>query len=199
MYFIFDHEERYGDDVELPAYNLTAARIGSRVRALREDHGWSPAAFALRVGLAPAVVQHLEAGRRLPTVAILYRLASALEVAPGELLPSPLDTPRVDVHLPILDGSSTAQVVGGGPGNATQTYLYDMLAGETDGGFGSHPGDELLVVVEGEVVCSQLGQEDVVVTAGRSKVIDTRVPHGMRASDVGSARFLLVCTDACDH
>lgn len=179
--------------------DVTASRIGARVRAIREDQGWSVAGFALRAGLAPGVVTDIEEGLRLPTIELLYRLAAALEVAPGELLPSPLERPRVDVHLPIMDGaeSTTAQVIGGGPGNPTQTYLFDMRAGENDGGFGAHPGEELLVVVEGEVVVSMLGRDDVTVTAGRSHVIETRVPHSVGASTSGPARFLLVCTDAC--
>jgi transcriptional regulator with XRE-family HTH domain len=189
----------FGVESAVTEGDITAGRIGARVRAVREDHGWTVAAFALRVGLAPAVVTDVEEGFRLPTIEILYRLASALEVAPGEILPSPLEKPRVDVHLPIMDGagSTTAQVIGGGPGNPTQTYLFDMRAGENDGGFGSHPGEELLVVVEGVVVASMLDRADVVVTAGQSFVVETHVPHGIAAALSGPARFLLVCTDAC--
>ncbi|GAA2753427.1 XRE family transcriptional regulator [Amnibacterium kyonggiense] len=181
--------------------DITAARIGARVGELREAHGSTVTDLALRVGVAPAVVHAIEGGLRLPTIGLLYRVAAGLDVAPGELLPSPLDRPRVDVHLPVLDGpdSTTAQVIGGGPGNPTQTYLFDLRAGEGDGGFGSHRGEELLVVVEGEVVASALGRPDELVRAGGSKVIDTGVPHAARASDAGPARFLLVCTDACDH
>lgn len=181
--------------------DITAARIGARVAELRNARGSSVDEFALRVGVAPAVVRDVERGRRLPTIELLYRVAAALEVAPGELLPSPLDRPRVDVHLPVMDGpdSTTAQVIGGGPGNPTQTYLFDLRPGEADGGFGSHRGEELLVVVEGEVVASALGRPDELVRAGGSKVIDTALPHAVRASDAGPARFLLVCTDACDH
>jgi transcriptional regulator with XRE-family HTH domain len=191
--------KRFGAGSVVTEGDITAERIGARVRTIREDHAWSAAEFALRVGLAPVVVADVEDGLRLPTIEILYRLANALEVAPGELLPSPLEKPRVDVHLPIMDGadSTTAQVIGGGPGNPTQTYLFDMRAGENDGGFGSHPGEELLVVVEGEVIVSMLDREDVVVPAGRSFVIQTHVPHSVAASPAGPARFLLVCTDAC--
>jgi transcriptional regulator with XRE-family HTH domain len=192
-------ENRFGVESAVTEGDITAARIGARVRAIREAGGWTVVEYALRVGLAPSVVTDVEDGLRLPTIEILYRLARALDVAPGELLPSPLERPRVDVHLPIMDGaeSTTAQVIGGGPGNPTQTYLFDMRAGESDGGFGSHPGEELLVVVEGEVVVSMLDRDDVTVTAGQSFVIETHIPHGVAASLTEPARFLLVCTDAC--
>jgi transcriptional regulator with XRE-family HTH domain len=190
---------RLGVRPAVTAGDVTAGRIGARVRTIREEHGWTVQDLAHRVGLAPVVVVDVEDGFRLPTIAILYRLAKSLDVAPGELLPSPLDRPRVDVHLPIMDGpeSSTAQVIGGGPGNPTQTYLYDMLAGESDGGFGAHRGEELLVAVEGEVVVSTLGRPDVLVTAGQSFVVETHLPHAIAVSPAGPARFLLVCTDAC--
>ena len=121
--------------------DITAARIGARVTALREQRGRSVAEFALRVGVAPAVVLDIEHGLRLPAIELLYRFAAGLDVAPGELLPSPLDRPRVDVHLPVVDGpdSTTAQVIGGGPGNPTQTYLFDLRAGEGDGGAPGRP------------------------------------------------------------
>jgi transcriptional regulator with XRE-family HTH domain len=180
--------------------DLTAMRIGTSVRTVRERAGWSTGAFALRVGIAQEVVSDIEDGARLPTIELLYRLAVALEVPPGDLLPAPDEHPRIDVHLPVTDwpDSPAAQVIGGGPGNPTQTYLFELPPGESDGGFEEHPGDELLVVMEGEVVCSALGRPDRVVRAGQSVEIDTALPHGVRAGDSGSARFLLVCTDASD-
>jgi quercetin dioxygenase-like cupin family protein len=181
--------------------DMTAMRIGARVQTLRVQHEWSIRGFADRVGVAQDVVSTIEAGLRLPTIELLYRLASALLVAPGELLPSQEERPRVDVHLPISGGpdSGSAQVIGGGPGNPTQTYLFELAAGETDGGFGTHRGEELLVVMEGEAVCSSLGEPDEIVRAGHSRVIDTHIPHSVRAGDAGPVKFLLVCTDACDE
>jgi transcriptional regulator with XRE-family HTH domain len=179
--------------------DITALRIGARVQSMRAERDWSTREFALRVGIAQPVVDAIEDGERLPTIELLYRLAAALLVAPGELLPAPEVRPRTEVHLPIMDGpdSATAQVIGGGPGNATQTYLFELAAGESDGGFGKHRGEELLVVMEGEVVCSVLERADEVVRAGQSRLIDTHIPHRVRAGDSGPARFLLVCTDAC--
>jgi transcriptional regulator with XRE-family HTH domain len=180
--------------------DVTATRIGARVRFIRRGKGWSQLELAQRVGIAQPVVARIEDGRRLTTVAILYRLAKALDVAPGELLPASDERPKVDVRLPVNDDPEApmAQVIGGGPGNATQTYLFELPAGESDGGFGAHPGEELLVVMEGEVICSFLGRDDTVVRAGQSFVMDTDLAHGLRAGDSGPARFLLVCTDACE-
>jgi transcriptional regulator with XRE-family HTH domain len=189
-----------GVDLGMLDGDVTAVRVGARVRFIRRRNGWSQLDLSRRVGIAQPVVARIEDGQRLVTIAILYRLAKALEVAPGELLPASDERPKVDVRLPVNDDPEApmAQVIGGGPGNATQTYLFDLPAGASDGGFGAHPGEELLVVMEGEVVCSFLGRPDVLVRSGQSLVVDTHVAHGMRAGDAAPARFLLVCTDACE-
>jgi len=180
---------------------MTAERIGLRVHMLRDAASTSVPALALRVGVAPQVVTAVESGHRLPTVELLHRLAAGLGVAPGDLLPGDDERPRVDVHLPISDApdAPVVQVIGGGPGNPTQTYLFELAAGESDGGVGAHPGEELLVVVGGEVVCSSLDGPEVAVRAGRSHPVPTSQPHALRASDDAPARFLLVCTDAHAH
>ena len=184
---------------ELPVTDadITAGRIGARARAIREDLGLTTVEIAERVGVAPGTLAAIEHGTRLPTLASLYRLAVALRVAPGDLLPGAWERPRLDLHLPITDepDSSTAQIVGGGPGNPTQTFLFELQAGEGDGGFDQHPGDEMLIVTDGAVVVSELGRPDEIVTAGQSRMMATDTHHAVRGSDAGPARFLLVCTD----
>lgn len=177
--------------------DITAARIGARARAIREELGRPVTDVAGRVGVSPEVLAAIESGSRLPTLALLYRLAAALAVPTGELLPGLWDRPRIDLHLPITDeiGSSTAQIVGGGPGNPTQTFLFELRPGEGDGGFDAHPGEELLIVTDGEVVVSQLGRPDEIVRAGQSRTMATDTHHAVRGGGAGPARFLLVCTD----
>lgn len=185
-----------GSDME-----LTAARIGFRLETLRIGAGMSADDLAARAGIDPAALQELEDGLRLPTLGTLYSIARALRVQPGDLLTETVAGRRSGVHLPITDdpGSSTAQVVVNGPEDPTRTYLYELRAGEGDHGSGRHPGEELLVVMAGDVVRTTEGGEEEVVHAGESRLIDTSVRHGVRATDEGPARFLVVSTDApCD-
>lgn len=60
--------------------------VGINVRRLRIERDMTQEAFAERSGFSQQYVSDLERGRRNPTVVSLYELASALDVAPAELL-----------------------------------------------------------------------------------------------------------------
>ena len=175
---------------------LTAARIGVRIQTLRTDSSWSTRELALRTGLGPRTVSDLEAGRELPSIPVLYSLAAAFGVSPGALLPTCEALPHAPIRLPLTDGpsASTVQVIGE-PGSTTQTYLFELRAGETDARFCDHGGSELLVVIEGEVLLSVDDEAEIAIAAGESRFIDTHSCHAVRAAESGDARFTIVCTD----
>jgi transcriptional regulator with XRE-family HTH domain len=61
-------------------------KFGKRLRALREDRGWSQEEFADRAGLHRTYVSAVERGVRNPTLSVLERLAKALGVSMAELV-----------------------------------------------------------------------------------------------------------------
>lgn len=61
-------------------------RVAARVRALREERGWSVAELARRCGMAAPNVHRLESGKHVPTTRTLVRVAEGLEVALERLL-----------------------------------------------------------------------------------------------------------------
>jgi DNA-binding Xre family transcriptional regulator len=63
--------------------SLTAA---ANVRELRAARGWSQHRLAAQTGLSPAMVSHLEAGKRNFTLPMLERVAAALERGARDLL-----------------------------------------------------------------------------------------------------------------
>jgi transcriptional regulator with XRE-family HTH domain len=179
---------------------LTAARIGFRLETLRIGAGLTAAELALQVGITPTALRELEDGLRLPSIGTLYNIARVYRIELGEMLPGPVSGVRAEMRLPMTDdpGSASALVVANGPQDPTRTYLFDLQPGE-GGGISGHPGEELLVVTEGQIIRTTEGSADELLTAGESRVIDTTVHHGFRATDAGPARFLLVATDApCD-
>lgn len=73
--------------------NMTSLRdkkflkeLGSRIRALRQDRGWTQQQFADQCGLHRTYIAGTERGERNVTVISLRTLAEVLRVAPGELL-----------------------------------------------------------------------------------------------------------------
>ena len=63
-------------------------KFGKRLRALREERGWSQEEFADRAGLHRTYVSAVERGVRNPTLSVLERLAKALELSIHHLFKS---------------------------------------------------------------------------------------------------------------
>lgn len=63
-------------------------KFGKKLRALREERGWSQEEFADRAGLHRTYVSAVERGVRNPTLSVLERLAKALSVSLSELVTS---------------------------------------------------------------------------------------------------------------
>jgi transcriptional regulator with XRE-family HTH domain len=60
--------------------------LGLWVRELRHRRGFTQPVAAERAGISVAYLSEIETGRRNPTVAIVVRLARALEVKPSQLM-----------------------------------------------------------------------------------------------------------------
>ncbi len=63
--------------------------LGANVRRLRRAQGLGQEKFALMNGIDRTYISGIERGRRNPTIAIVAKLAEALNVAPHQLLMPP--------------------------------------------------------------------------------------------------------------
>ena len=61
-------------------------RLGTNLRRLREEKGWSQEAFAHEAGIHRTYVSDIERGARNPTILVLERLAKPLGVDVSALL-----------------------------------------------------------------------------------------------------------------
>jgi DNA-binding XRE family transcriptional regulator len=75
-----------GAPVEDGSLILTA--LGAAIRDHRLQAGLTQAELAQRAGIGRPHLNHIEGGRKNPTVVVLVHLARSLGVAPGDLLPS---------------------------------------------------------------------------------------------------------------
>ena len=69
--------------------------LGSNVRQLREARGFSQQQMAKLAGVPRATWSHLESGVANPTLGVLHRAATALQVSIEELLAAPRATCRL--------------------------------------------------------------------------------------------------------
>lgn len=56
-----------------------AFQIGSAVRAMREDRGWSQAELARKAGMTQSAIARLEAAGTMPTLPVVERVCAALD------------------------------------------------------------------------------------------------------------------------
>ena len=61
-------------------------RLGSNVRRLRKEKGWSQERYAFEADVHRTYVSEIERAVRNPTATMIERLARPLGVAPGRLL-----------------------------------------------------------------------------------------------------------------
>ena len=66
--------------------NQDNARLGSVIRKLRQERGVSQEIFADMAGVHRTYVSQLERGIKSPTIAILSKIADALEIKASDLL-----------------------------------------------------------------------------------------------------------------
>ena len=61
-------------------------RLGSNVKRLRQEKGWSQEDYADRAGIHRTYVSDIERAARNPTISVVEKLAKALEVTASDLL-----------------------------------------------------------------------------------------------------------------
>ncbi|WP_145537536.1 helix-turn-helix domain-containing protein [Yersinia kristensenii] len=66
-----------------------AHHIGSQLKKVRNERGWSLSQTAAQTGVSKAMLGQIERGESSPTVAILWKIASGLNVSFSQFLETP--------------------------------------------------------------------------------------------------------------
>lgn len=74
------------EDTPVADGSLILAALGAAIRDHRTQAGLTQAELAERAGIGRPHLNHIEGGRKNPTVVVLVHLAHSLGVTPGELL-----------------------------------------------------------------------------------------------------------------
>lgn len=154
-------------------------QLGPRLRAARQDRGWTLDELAGRAGMSVSTLSRLESGKRQASLELLLPLTRQLGVRIDDLLASPTADPRVRRTTITRDGMTIAPLTR----EASEvrafkiTYHPEAPAREAQ----SHDGHEWLYVLSGKLRLT-LGEQELTLERGEAAEFDTATPHRMFAS-----------------
>jgi transcriptional regulator with XRE-family HTH domain len=178
-------------------------RVGEKVATVRESLGLSREQLAERSECEVLVIERIEAGEVVPSLAPLIKISRALGVRLGtflddDVLIGPVVTRAEEAaevaRLKSLEtgvGAGTLEffsLAAGKTARHMDPFLIDVHPGE-DESLSSHEGEEFLYVLSGELEVAY-GKDLHILAAGDSIYYDSIVPHQVRAAGGAPARIL---------
>jgi transcriptional regulator with XRE-family HTH domain len=174
----------------------TVSEIGAKVAKARAERGWSLAQLAERAGLSTAAVHKIEKSGMTPTIASLMKVAGALGKSVGYFVEEdeasrPLAVVRSDERSQLYTSKQGLELQ-----NISGRYAPFSIAGAeahieplADSGPQpmSHPGEELVLVLEGRMTFTIDGEEHL-LEPGDSIHFRTVRPHSWANPDKRPAR-----------
>ncbi|TCL05308.1 helix-turn-helix domain-containing protein [Sodalis ligni] len=170
--------------------------IGSQLKAVRSERGWSLSQTAEKTGVSKAMLGQIERGESSPTVATLWKIASGLNVSFSEFLETPpaqsAALHRYGVLTTFNSETSGMRVVPLFPYDATlrmDMFVIDLKPG---GHSESSPHEagviEHVIVIEGELTLTVDGVTRTLI-AGEALRFVADCPHAYRNESDYSVRF----------
>jgi transcriptional regulator with XRE-family HTH domain len=192
-----------------PEEHTTAAEPGAlervlaeQVRRHRQEIGATLGELALRAGISKAQLSKIENAQTSCSLTTLARLAAALDV-PVTALFRGADTGGEAVFTPAGLGARIVQrgtrvgheytLLGGlrGPHKRMEAHLVDLTERSEVFPLFQHPGTELLLMLEGEMVYSH-GESEYRMRPGDALQFDGESAHGPKELAALPIRFLSV-------
>lgn len=178
--------------------------LGARVRDIRKSRGWTLKEVATRTGLAISTISKMERGEISLTYDRFMRLAQGLGMDVGELFDAAAEG--------FTSGTVSVTRAGDAPLHQSDTYDYDMLASDVTGkhmvpmighikahsfakfeDYISHPGEEFIYVLDGEITVHLKGKEPIPLAKGDSIYFDSGIGHAYVSTSDEDATILGVC------
>ncbi len=187
---------------------VARSRLGSTLRNLRQQRGWTLAELSKRCGFSVPTLSKVENDRLSLSYDKLIRLSEGLGVDIGQLF-----TPVEAGGGGAVTGRRSVNRNGDGELVATRNYDYRYLSTEvsrkkfipilTDvharsieefGELVRHSGDEFIIVLEGEIEVHTGLYEPIVLAVGESIYLDSSMGHAYLARGKGPCRILGICS-----
>ena len=172
-------------------------RVGARLHALRAERGLTLARLAEVAGLTRGYLSLLERDLKRPSLAALVRIADALETEVSSLFgeQSPPEARYVlyrhqrSPNGPQSDGPQTVPLAASRAGKVMEPFF--LMPSFRPVKRVTHSGEELIVVLSGEVLV-RLGGEEVTLKANDSLYFTASVDHQLQSLGASRAHVLVV-------
>ena len=177
--------------------HITTNLLAQAVRAHRESRGFSLGALAEKAGISKTSLSKIEAGQANPSLDVLCRIASALNVPVGSLFGEEshpqLQVIRHDEGQVITSESGLAirSILTEGRNHRTEIYEMFLPAQVTYRSSAHISGtQEFIACIEGDLTLGPEGQE-VSLQPGDSVWFSADLPHSYTSAD-GARAFLVM-------
>jgi len=178
--------------VLITALDYKIREMAARIRELREIVGYTPEDMAQKTGVSVEEYNRCETGKSDLNFAFIYRCASALNVNVTDIIEGYSPKLKSFTVTRRGQGQQIAQAHGMTYYNLAYAFqnriaeplyvrsVYDPAAQQQDIELTSHDGQELDLVVEGQLMV-QIGEHREILGPGDSIYFDSETPHGMIA------------------
>ena len=179
-----------------PATDDTVAKVGHRIRELRNEQGLTLQSLAERTGLSSSMLSLVERGKASPSIGTLVAISAALSVHMIDLLnenspkPSELVSRLAQQPLFVASDGVRRRVLKTDPRRGIEFVVNEYEPGtESNGGPVHHSGYEYGIVLEGELTVEIAGQR-YEIRAGDCISFDSNSPHRIFNEGKGHVRAL---------
>ena len=180
-------------------------RIGEKVATVRTSLGLTCDQLAERSGCEVAVIERIEAGELVPSLAPLIKISRAMGVRLGTLLDDDTQVGPVITRADEAEEVSRLKSLETGAASGTLDF-FSLAPGKTarhmepflidvnpsdQRSLSGHEGEEFLYVLGGDLEVAY-GKDVVILHTGDSIYYDSIVPHQVRAAGDAPVRILAV-------
>jgi transcriptional regulator with XRE-family HTH domain len=176
-------------DATSAAISQSLARVGPRLRDVRERRGLTLTQVAEQTAISKSTLSRLENGQRRTTLELLLPLAAAYRVPIDDLVGAPpVGDPRIRLRPRRVNGRTVLPLTAAG---GVQAWKIVIPASQSTPVLRTHDGFEWLYVLAGRMRLV-LGDQDLVLGVGEAAEFDTRLPHWFGSTGDGSAEVLSI-------
>ncbi|MFH1488552.1 MAG: cupin domain-containing protein [Pseudomonadota bacterium] len=198
-------EKAFMDSLEPGALSEDVpAKVGERVRKVREDRGLSLQDISRRTDIALDLLTKIEDGNIAPPLGTVIKLAKALEMKMGYFISGEEDraytmvrredrkkVSRVDSRKGKHYGYEYESLAPHKKDRHMEPFLVTLEPAETEDERSTHDGQEFIFVLHGRMEV-RLGEERHVLEPGDSIYYDSTVPHLVKCHGGETTRILAV-------